>query len=334
MGADAPKEPPALPEGAGPGAAGRRFPAWLAWTLRLAVLACLLAYILHGLDFAKIGDTLRKLPLRVFAYALALLACGQVLQALRWKVLLRDPSVRFRDCLAFISVGSSLNMVSPSSVVSDGTIGYWMGRRNRMVLQSLSALLASRVIGVASMGLLFLPALAGHLWVFRELTLGWAPAKALFGAAALASILTAAFLARRQKARILALLHQALPALKSPPALALAVLLSVGIQLGQFGVQYLGFRAMDIPVGFTDILFFSPIMTFIGMIPMSIGGIGVREGLSIFFFTLLPGVHKEQLLAHAGYGYVLIACMALINLLFAAAVLGRPGREGEGRRAG
>jgi uncharacterized membrane protein YbhN (UPF0104 family) len=94
----------------------------------------------------------------------------------------------------------------------------------------------------------------------------------------------------------------------------------------------IGYRALGIPVAFADILFFAPIMTFIGMIPMSIGGIGVRESLSIFFFTLLPGVEKEQLLAHAGYGYILMVGMAAANLLFAFAILGKPGSETGGAR--
>lgn len=306
---------------------GPRLPRWLNWSLRLLVLTGLLAYILHGLDFGKVGETLRKLPLWAVGAGLACLALGQLLQAARWKVLLRDPVVRYLDCLAFISVGASLNLVSPSGILSDGTISYWMGKRNKTVLQSMSTLLASRLIGVGSMAILFAAAAPGHLWVFDKLAFGWAPAKALYLGAALVSVTVVAFLARKQKARILALLHQALPALKSPPHLALAVALSLGIQLAQFSMMAIGYRVLGIPVAFADILFFAPIMTFIGMIPMSIGGIGVRESLSIFFFTLLPGVEKEQLLAHAGYGYILMVGMAAANLLFAFAVLGKPGSK-------
>ncbi|HLP41055.1 MAG TPA: lysylphosphatidylglycerol synthase transmembrane domain-containing protein [Fibrobacteria bacterium] len=306
-------------------APGRRLPAWLAWVLRGAVLLSLLAYILHGLDFPKVGETLRKLPPPVFLIGIALLALGQLLQAARWKVLLRDPAIRYLDCLAFISMGASLNLVSPSGILSDGTVAYWMGRRNQAVMRSMSTLLASRFIGIFGMGLLFLAALPSHLWVFGKLTFAWAPAKALFLFAALGSLATLALLARRHQERVRRLVLQALPVLSSPRALLVSVVLSVAIQLCQFLMMLAGFRAMDIPVGVLDILFFAPIMTFLGMIPMSIGGIGVREGLSIFFFTLLPGVEKEHLLAHAGYGYVLLLGMAAVNISLAFAVLGRPG---------
>lgn len=308
-----------------PAPPGPRIPRWLNWGLRLLVLAALLAYILHGLDFGKVGETLRKLPAWAVGVGLACLAFGQLLQAARWKVLMRDPAVRYRDCLAFISVGAVLNLVSPSGVLSDGTISYWMGKRNQAVLKSMSTLLASRLIGVGSMAILLAIALPGHLWVFEKLAFGWAPAKALYLGLALLSLAAVAFLARKQKERILRLLNQALPALRSPRHLALAVALSLGIQLAQFSMMAVGYRVLGIPIGFLDILFFAPIMTFIGMIPMSIGGIGVRESLSIFFFTLLPGVGKEQLLAHAGYGYILMVAMAGANLLLALAVLGKPG---------
>lgn len=303
----------------------RRFPAWLSWTLRGAVLVGLLAYILHGLDFAKVGTILSRLPVWAVLAGLALLLTGQALQAARWKVLLRESTVRYRDCFAFISVGATLNLVSPSGILSDGTIAYWMGKRNKMVIQSMSSLLASRLIGVFAMGLLFAIAFPSHLWVFGKLDLAWAPAKVLIIGMAVLSLAVAAVLARRHESRVRALLGQALPALKSPGSLLFALLLSVAVQLCQFAMLVIGYLVMEIPIGILDLFFFAPIMTFIGLIPMSIGGIGVREGLSIFFFTLLPGVEKEMLLAHAGYGYVLMAGMAAVNGLIALAVLGRPG---------
>jgi uncharacterized membrane protein YbhN (UPF0104 family) len=290
------------------------------------VVAALLGYILHGLDFGRVIDNLRQLRVRTFLFGIAILAAGQALNAWRWKVLLGPSPIRYRDCLAFICVGASLNLVSPSSVLSDGTVAYWMGRRNKMVLQSMSTLLAARVIGMAAMLMLFLSAAPGHAWVFRELAFGWAPAKLLYGAAILVFLAAGAFLARRHKQRVLALINEALPALKNPAALAAALVLSLGVQACQFLMQYVGYRAMGIPVGFLDILFFSPIMTLLGMLPISIGGIGVREGLSIFFLTLLPGVRKEMLLAHSGYGYAVQAGLVAVNLLFALAVLGRPGK--------
>lgn len=311
----------------GDGAAdtSRRLPRWLPWALRLGVLAAFMAYILHGLDFRRVGEALLRIPPWAVLAGMAFLWLGQALQAVRWKVLLRDPAVRYKECLAFICVGASLNLVSPSGLLSDGTVSYWMGRRNKTVLQSVSTLLASRFIGVGSMAILLAISIPSHLWVFDRISFGWAPAKALYLGLLLAGLAVAGFLARKQKERILRVVHQALPAFRSPPRLALAVLLSLGIQFSQFGMMILGYRVLDIPIGLLDVLFFAPIMTFIGMVPLSIGGIGVREGLSIFFFTLIPGVEKESLLAHAGYGYILMLGMAAVNLLFALAVLGRPG---------
>lgn len=312
-------------------AATRRFPAWLPWTLRLAVVAGLAAYILHELDFSKVGENLGRLPLRIFAFALLLQALGQFLLALRWKILLRDPAVPFLDCLAFIGMGASMNLVSPSGLLSDGAISYWMGRRNHNVIRSMSTLLASRLIGVGSMILFFAVALPGHLWAFHRLSIAWAPAKIAFAAIAAIALIAAAVLAYRNRRRVLDLLHQSLPFLRSPGVLTLAMALSIGIHTCQFLILYMGFRAMDIPIRYMDILFFSPVMTLIGMVPISIGGVGVRESLSIFFYTLLPGVHKEQLLAHAGYGYVVLGMMALVNLVVVFAVLGRRGKDGAGK---
>src|SRR5690606_15599133 len=97
----------------------------------------------------------------VFA-GMGLLWLGQALQAWRWKALLRDASIRYLDCLAFVCLGASLNLVSPSGLLSDGTVSYWMGKRNQAVLRSMSTLLASRFIGVGSMAILLLIGLPSH----------------------------------------------------------------------------------------------------------------------------------------------------------------------------
>lgn len=292
--------------------------------LKALVFLALVVLILRNADLARVGAHLGRIPPSAWALALAALFASLALQALRWKLLLKDPHLPYRECYAFIGVGSSLAMVAPSSLLADGAAGYWLGKRQSGVVRALSSLLAARAIGALSGVLLLLCALPSHLWVFRELRLEGSSRQALAAGALVLFLGALAFLARRYRLRLSEVVDRALPILKDPRDLGIAVGLSLAVQLVQMAAHWIAYRAIGAPVAYSDLIFFLPLITLLGMIPISLGGMGVREGLAIFFYTLLPGVGKEAVLAEAGFRYLLMAALAAVNLAVAGAVLGRP----------
>ena len=105
------------------------------------------------------------------------------------------------------------------------------------------------------------------------------------------------------------------------------MVISLGVQLVQIAAHWIGYQALGAPIAYSDLLFFLPLITLLAMVPISLGGMGVREGLGIFFFTLLPGVGREAVLAEAGFRYLLMAVMAVVNIAVAGVVLGWLGRR-------
>lgn len=296
--------------------------------LKALILLALAFFILRNADLDRVGEHLKRIPTAAYVLALAAMLASLALQALRWKLLLKDPAIPYRECYAFIGVGSLLAMVSPSGLLADGAVGYWLGKRQRGVLRALSSLLAARVFGVAAGVILLLAALPSHLWVFRELHLEGTSSRALATAAALVLVLAAGTaLAWRYRDKVTQLADRALPILKDPLSLGVAIALSLGVQLVQIAAHWIAYRAIGAPIAYSDLLFFLPLITLLAMVPISLGGMGVREGLGIFFFTLLPGVGKEAVLAEAGFRYLLMAVMATVNIAVAGAVLGRLGRR-------
>lgn len=291
--------------------------------LKALVFLALAILILLNADLGRVAAHLHRIPAAAYALAFAALFASVALQALRWKLLLEDSSIPYRECYAFIGIGSFLAMASPSNLLADGAVGYWLGKRQHSVLRALSTLLASRVFGAVAAVILFLAALPSHLWVFRELRLESASRQVL-AAAILAVVLAAgSVLARRYRDKLVQVLDRTLPILKEPRALAIALSLSLAVQLVQISAHWVAFRAIGAPITFTDLLFFLPLIAFLSMVPISLGGMGVREGLGIYFFTLLPGVGMEMVLAVAGFRYLLMAAMAAVNLAVAGMVLRR-----------
>lgn len=294
--------------------------------LKALVFLVLAFLILRSADLGRVGEHLGRIPPAAYALAFAAMLASLALQALRWKLLLKDPAIPYRECYAFIGVGSSLAMVSPSSLLADGAVGYWLGKRQQGVLRALSTLLAARVLGAFAGVVLLLAALPSHLWVFRELQLEGASGRA-WVVAILALVLAAgAALAWRYRDKLSQLVDRALPIFKDPLSMAVAMALSLGVQLVQIAAHWIAYRAIGAPIAYSDLLFFLPLITLLGMVPISLGGMGVREGLGIFFFTLLPGVGREAVLAEAGFRYLLMAVMAAVNIVVAGVVLGGFGR--------
>lgn len=301
--------------------------------LKAGVLAALLTVLLRAVDLERIAGAIGNIPARVFAAGILLTLASLALQAFRWRLLLKDPGIPFRECLAFVGLGVSLNLVAPSAALSDGAVSYWLGRRNADVLKAMSTLLAAKLIGTLCAAGFLLVAMTSHLWVFARLPLEWSPVKAAFTVAAVGAAGLALLLIRRYRQRFDELAHRALPALLNPAILSQVVLISLVIHATQFTVYWLAFRAVGAPVAYLDVCFFSPLVTVMSMIPVSLGGIGVREGMQIFFYTLIPGVEKEMVLAQAGYNYLVLFAVAFLNLLFASMVLRHPGHPAAGSAA-
>jgi len=301
--------------------------------LKIAVPAVLIFLIIRAADTGRIVREMGNIPPSVYLAGFALLASGIALQALRWRILLRDADIPYRECYAFIGMGSALAMVSPSSLIADGAVGYWLGKRQRNVARALATLAASRVLGVVAGVILLLAAAPGHGWVFEKIRLK-APGPQIVLPILAVLALGAAWLAHRFRDRISQAIDHALPSLRRPGEISAALGLGIGVHLCHFTAHWLAYRAMGAPIAFADIAFFTPLITLLGMVPISIGGLGVREGLGIFFYTLLPGVGKEAVLAQAGWWYLVLAGTAIVNLGFAAWVLGRSGfKPAEGMAA-
>lgn len=279
-------------------------------------LAAILWFVFRNIQFRLIADSMLRIPILAFVLALVLQAVTQALQAARWKLLANDSTIPFREYLAFTCLGSSLSILSPATVLSDGVNAYLLGRRHQLIARSFISIFLGRVLGILSLFLFFLITLPSHAWIFRALDLTARPRLAAVGAAAAAAVLGAAayVLFRKYRHKALAHLSEALRIASDLPRMALGFLQSVAIQLLALFVAWLGFHFMEVPVAFSDVVFFGSVVTVLGLVPLTIGQVGVREGLNVLFYSVLPGVRKEHVLANIGYGYTLLILATLLNL--------------------
>jgi glycosyltransferase 2 family protein len=124
--------------------------------------------------------------------------------------------------------------------------------------------------------------------------------------------------------RFVAAVHLGLDRFRRHPVDALLVLAAgFAYQLVVILSVYLATRALDLDLGPTAVLAFIPAVSIVQVVPVSVGGLGVREGALALFLTPL-GIATGQALA---LGFV------VYGLNLAASLLGAPAFAIGGRSA-
>jgi uncharacterized membrane protein YbhN (UPF0104 family) len=251
----------------------------------LGVLACKLFF--SG-DLPKVAATFVNLQVGWWLLAVALLAFTQVVSAWRWREIARPLGFArpLRQMTGFYYIGMYFNLILPTSVGGDVVRAWYLDGYSGKRLQAFASVFLDRLSGL--MVLLLMACVAVLLsplpvprWVMW-FTYGTA------GCAVLG--LTALPLLARHSEKVsvrLRRLRGALLALRSPRVLLLSTLSSLFVQAANVLVVWLVGLAIgaDIPWSFYWILV--PMVSLLTLVPISVGGTGVRENAMPLFLAPL-----------------------------------------------
>lgn len=313
--------------------------------LKVALSAALLAVLLQRMPAGQVSAALRAAIPAWLAAGAALLFLSNVLGSYQWSRLLRAVEIRipFWKVLAYYHVGLFFNNFLPANVGGDIARVVDASRYARTRATALATVLLDRMIGTVSLAGLALvttlPALDQfHLTMLYlalvgffalSVTLVWA----VFHPHALRMV--EAVLARVGLARFRPALDELAARLghyRGQRAL-LFQLLVVGLitQLSRVGVHVLVARALGLDVPVTYFFLFVPLLAVIVSLPISLNGIGVREGAGVVLFGLV-GVERAQAFSLQFTTYLVSVAVSLLGgLVFLARV---PRRRAEARQAG
>jgi uncharacterized membrane protein YbhN (UPF0104 family) len=261
--------------------------------IRIAVSAVLLAWIGWHTDWGQVRDAFANLRIELWVGAVVLLVICQVASARRWQVLARE--LRFErtvpQLLAYYLIGMYFNLLLPTSVGGDVMRAWYLDGGSGRKLASLAAVLLDRLNGLLVLIVMACIAMACIAMATEPLDLPpWIPlsvwgmaAAAVLGLASLFVLKSLRLLpkARRKQMRTM------LQAMHAPHALAEATLLSVVIQVANVVVVWMIGVALHADVPFGYYFVFVPMVSLLTLLPVSLNGIGVREGGVVLFLTPL-----------------------------------------------
>jgi uncharacterized protein (TIRG00374 family) len=280
-----------------PASSGRR--AWLPLLGKGAVSLLLLGVLAWKVDLARLLQTLRALPLPVFLAAILAYLLGYVLSTIRWQRLLLAEGVRlsFSRLVLVYFQGAFFNLFLPSLIGGDIFRGYTIYKLTSGHDAALASILVDRLSGFAAlMGIALVALGLAYGQVQDPLVAGMILAVAgVFGAvvavlqnprlAGLAGRLLAALRLSRHQAKLAGMVESLQRYRGHRRALVQALILSVLLQ-GLIIVTYwvIG-EALSLGVPLAYFFLYVPLITVLAMLPVSVAGLGMREGGAVFFFA-------------------------------------------------
>ncbi|MDH7486100.1 MAG: lysylphosphatidylglycerol synthase transmembrane domain-containing protein [Anaerolineae bacterium] len=281
--------------------------------LKVVISVGLIAYLFRRVDLAEVGGALASARPGYLLLALLLYLAAITLNAVRWQGLLRAQGipVPLAALLEYTFVGVFFNNFLPANVGGDIMRGYGLARYTDYAADAAVSVIVDRIVGLLAflasavvaalvamrstgqanlrqlalvalvalgvVGLGFLLLLSRRLRAWLERFFRWRPLSPL---APLYSRLSDAFDAYRH----------------SHGALALAFLISLALVFSTNFVNWFLAQALGGGISFLYICLFNPLIAFVLLVPISIGGLGLNQSAYVFFFGLV-GVPERLALA-------------------------------------
>ncbi|KAF0184555.1 MAG: membrane protein [Nitrospirae bacterium] len=300
--------------------------------VKLCVSAFLMALLLSRTSGEALLDTLRQVPPVAFAGAVACYLAAVVLSCLRWQMLIPQ-TVGLRRLFSLYMVGSFFNTCLPGLVGGDAVKAYYLaadlrsadsppkGNRVGDALQhgnapysvAFASVFMDRYIGLAGLLALGLFAYPFGREYLASLAIGWAFPAVLAGF--LAVSLSLMFLRLPGKVRFLATLSDYFHLYRSDRALlAKTFVYSLGIQLLGFIAVFWLAQGLGLGITLLQIAVFLPLIILLALLPVSISGLGVREGAFVFFFGAI-GIASDKAMALSLLWFLSVVAAGLWGLV-------------------
>lgn len=300
-----------------------------AWSqaVKLIVTAAIILYLVFRADLTQVGALVRNVEIPLALVALLLLCGRNVMQAVRWRLVLTimQQPLSWLAVIRLTFIGIFFTLFLPTAVGGDLVRGYLATKRGLEGGRAVSSLVVDRLLGVFATS-----CLAGiSAFLVRETILSPTVRIGLLVLPLGFLALIWALLIRpgevsepgraaswwRRLARMRSLTAAQFRTASGTFATAFGCSLAANLLaiVGMFAAS----EALGAQIPLLTLAMFLPLVWILMMLPISIGGLGVREG-SLVFFLGLAGVNREMALGICLLWLILTLTQAIVGgLLFA-----------------
>ena len=292
----------------------------------------LIWYLLSITEFSSVFASLRSATPFWLLLSFITLLIGKILTSYRWQVLLKAQNIviPLRFLIASVFVGQFFNSFLPTTVGGDAMRAYDTASQSNEATKSVISVFADRLIGVFALALLaFLALMVGFL-SGQDVSFYVIPVLLVFFLCSLAMLMmfnvrlvgildrVLKYLRLSKIAAKLDEAYQSINILKDEPRILLiAFLVSILLQINVILFYYFIGVSLDLGVSFLYFSMIVPVALVVLLVPFSINGIGIREGIFVYLLTEL-GVQTKDAIALSWISFGLMLTQGLIGgIIFA-----------------
>jgi glycosyltransferase 2 family protein len=303
---------------------------WL--LIRAAFSLTLLGLLLWKTDLSQFSTVFRNINVPLFLVSLFAYVLLYIPLSYRWKLLLKvlGIEVPIGRLLKTYLTGVFFNSFFPTTVGGDVVRGYDLYRFTQKWKETAVSVIVERFLGFTALIAIAMVSLAFTFSSLRDPVITWV----ILGAA-LVYVTTLMVLFSPpiyilfnkiiQKSKFkdfgpkLLQIPEAISLYKSAHiALIQLLFLSVFLQTLVILIYYVLCHSLHLAIPLGYVFLFFPVINLVSMIPISLGGLGVREGISIYLFQKI-GVGYAQAFGLSLAWFTIILCVtALGGMVFAA----------------
>lgn len=280
--------------------------------LKLAVSAALLYIVIAKTGLKQVLEALTSMSLTAFIGAIFLYIFAQLISALRWKLLLPE-GIGMKKLFSLYMIGSFFNTFLPGIIGGDAVKGFYLYRATGKGSLALASIFMDRYIGfVVLIAICTVAFPFGYTylqgsrieWILPFTIVSFMVGSFLFFGLRLGQRITFFsefynyfYLYRNQKGVI-----------------GKALILSVFIQFSGLLAVYILALGIGEHIPFLAVLVYMPLIILVSTLPISISGLGVREGAFVLFLGLI-GVRPEAATAISLSWFIAASIGSLIGLV-------------------
>lgn len=277
---------------------------YVSTSLKVLVSLGLIVYLFWRMDLGQVQMVLYHANYVYVLPAALLFLAAMTNSALKWYILLRAQriAVPFHAILSYTYVGFFFNNFLPANVGGDVMRGYGLARYTERTAEAAISVIVDRIVGLAAFMVCAAVSAAVAILFMHHTELQGVEVAAVIALGLIVSGF-AAMLSRRIRAQLarafrwrplvpLAALYQriseALDAYRhSYGTLAAAFCTSLFTLILTNMTDYLIAQSLGGGVALIYIFIFNPIIAFVLLVPVSIGGLGVTQAVYPFFYGLV-----------------------------------------------
>lgn len=285
----------------------------------------LIVWLTRNFSFQEAIINLKNVNLYFLGIAFGFSILVMTIQSLRWKTLLEILPINLSLIFYFkyILLGYFYNSILPIGAGSDLIKSYSLGKAINNKSTAISSIFSAKVLGLFNiMALMWLaiifssPSLLPE-WIFLPLIL---LSSFICISSALLFVFPKLIIGKIPSSKIQNHLSYFQQLNKHPKILFKAIFYSFLIQLFVSNVQLFFFKSVGAEITFFDNLLYFSVLALILYLPISVGGVGVREASSIYILTKLSGVSDQHCIQVSILAYILIMIQALIGWIAAQSI--------------